>query len=189
MRFLASLSKRERIAFGLGVVIALVAILDQLVARPVRGTISDLEQRIATRAIEGAAFRRKAARRPGLEAILREFAPFVRRTGSDEQETAVIQATIEALAAEAGISRIEYKSREAQDGKWFKTFKLEIECEAEVPQLMDLLYRLNTATDTLRVEQLTARPKGRQSRYVTAVFLVTRVARSQVTSTLATTWD
>ena len=177
MGILSQMSKRERTWIIIALVIVLAAAVDRLAIKPLRDTIADLDQEIATKTKTLMGYRRSIAREEAVSQEYREYAEYLKRSGSNEQETSRILQTLDRLARRTGVNLNQSTPRGAEELEWVTKLNVEIEAEARPERLVRFLYELNTVADILRSDRVQVRAGDRQTPHVRSVIEVSKLVR------------
>ena len=175
MKFFDKLSKREKIAVYLGAVFLLAVFLDSLVINHVNTRIKTLNMEIKTSEAQLGRYLRNLSRRDGVLKKYQKYAKYVKKGGSDEEETAKILGEIETLARGSSLTLEDIKPRVPRAIGFYKEYTVEIEVEGDMNSLVSFLFQLNNSTQLLRVERMRLYPKKKGSPVIKSSMLVTKI--------------
>ncbi len=173
--FLDKLSKREKIGAFVGAAVLLILFLDSMVIKPVTARIRTLNKEIKASETQLNRYMRNLSRE---EAVLKEYekySKYVKKAGSDEEETAKILGEIETLARESNLALADMKPRMPRMIGFYKEYMVEIEVEGDMSSLVSFLYQLNNSTQLLRAEKVRLYPRKKGAAVIKGAMLVTKI--------------
>ncbi len=169
------LSKKEKIGLSIAFVFLAVAFLDRFLISPVRTKFNALNQQIRTSEKQLGSDMRNINQREFISEEYEQYLPYVRRSGSDEEEVAKILGEIESLARKSSVYLVDMKPRKPREVEFYKEYTVEIEAEGRMESLMSFIYQLNTSSQLLRVETLRLNLTKGDSNVLSASMLITKV--------------
>lgn len=169
------LSKKEKIGLSVAFVFLALAFLDRLLISPVRTKFNalNLQIRISEKQLGGDM--RNINQKKFIGEEYEQYLPYIRRSGSDEEEVAKILGEIEALARKSSVYLVDMKPRKPREVEFYKEYTVEIEAEGYMESLMSFIYQLNTSSQLLRVETLRLNLTKGDSNVLSASMLITKV--------------
>ena len=175
MMFLDKLSKREKIGASLGAAFLLAVFLDNVVIKPVNVGIKVLNAEIKTGEARLSRYLRNLSCKDEVLKEYQKYAKYVKKGGSDEEETAKILGEIETLARKSNLTLADMKPRMPRAIGFYKEYTVEIEVEGGMKSLVSFLYQLNNSTQLLRAEKVHLYPKKKDSPVIKGLILVTKI--------------
>jgi len=124
---------------------------------PVRKSFDQINETIAGREKEVARNLRILAK-ASRGAILKEYADYgemIRKRGSTAEANAALLSEIEKVASGAGVSLSATKPREPRIDPDYERYEVEIEVDADMGQILRLIYAIESSAQVLRVERAT----------------------------------
>jgi len=173
--FLSKLSNRERIGAFLGAAFLLLVFLDSLIIKPINARVKALNTEIETGEAQLGRYLRNLSRRDAVLEEYQKYAKYVKKAGSDEEETAKILGEIETLARKSNLTLADMKPRMPRSIGFYKEYTVEIEVEGSMNSIMNFLYELNSSTQLLRAERVRLYPKKKDASAVKGAILVTKI--------------
>ena len=176
------LSKKEKIGLSVAFAFLALAFLDRLLISPVRTKFNalNLQIRISEKQLGGDM--RNINQKKFIGEEYEQYLPYIRRSGSDEEEVAKILGEIEALARKSSVYLVDMKPRKPrpigslrEEVEFYKEYTVEIEAEGYMESLMSFIYQLNTSSQLLRVETLRLNLTKGDSNVLSASMLITKV--------------
>ena len=169
------LSKKEKIGLSVAFAFLALAFLDRLLISPVRTKFNalNLQIRISEKQLGGDM--RNINQKKFIGEEYEQYLPYIRRSGSDEEEVAKILGEIEALARKSSVYLVDMKPRKPREVEFYKEYTVEIEAEGYMESLMSFIYQLNTSSQLLRVETLRLNLTKGDSNVLSASMLITKV--------------
>ena len=169
------LSKKEKIGLSVAFAFLALAFLDRLLISPIRTKFNalNLQIRISEKQLGGDM--RNINQKKFIGEEYEQYLPYIRRSGSDEEEVAKILGEIEALARKSSVYLVDMKPRKPREVEFYKEYTVEIEAEGYMESLMSFIYQLNTSSQLLRVETLRLNLTKGDSKVLSASMLITKV--------------
>lgn len=169
------LSKKEKIGLSVAFAFLALAFLDRLLISPVRTKFNALNQQIRISEKQLGGDMRNINQKKFIGEEYEQYLPYIRRSGSDEEEVAKILGEIEALARKSSVYLVDMKPRKPREVEFYKEYTVEIEAEGYMESLMSFIYQLNTSSQLLRVETLRLNLTKGDSSVLSASMLITKV--------------
>jgi len=173
--FFTHLSNREKFVLYITCAIVSVLIFDRLIMNPVSKKLKSLDTEIRDK--ESAI--KKGVRILGQkDKILAEssaYQPLLAKAASDEEETISLLKEVELLANKSGINLIDLKPAEVKESASIKKYFVNLNCEAQMQQLMDFMHQIESSDKMLKVERFEINPKSKESSIATCGMSVSRI--------------
>ena len=169
------LSKKEKIVLSVAFAFLALAFLDRLLISPIRTKFNALNQQIRISEKQLGGDMRNINQKEFISEEYEQYLPYIRRSGSDEEEVAKILGEIEALARKSSVYLVDMKPRKPREVEFYKEYTVEIEAEGYMESLMSFIYQLNTSSQLLRVETLRLNLTKGDSNVLSASMLITKV--------------
>ena len=169
------LSKKEKIGLSVAFAFLALAFLDRLLISPIRTKFNalNLQIRISEKQLGGDM--RNINQKKFIGEEYEQYLPYIRRSGSDEEEVAKILGEIEALARKSSVYLVDMKPRKPREVEFYKEYTVEIEAEGYMESLMSFIYQVNTSSQLLRIETLRLNLTKGGSNVLSASMLITKV--------------
>jgi DNA-binding HxlR family transcriptional regulator len=175
MVFLNKLSKKERIGLFISVGFVVLALLDRLIISPINNRFEQINREIKISEKQLAHSLRNLNQKDIISREYQKYIQYVKKSASDEEETAKILGEIEELARSSAVYLVDMKPQTPRKVDFYKEYTVEIEAEAEMESLVNFLHQLNTSSHLLRAEKLRLNLKGKESSVIKAAILITKV--------------
>lgn len=169
------LSKKEKIGLSIAFAFLALAFLDRLLISPIRTRFNALNQQIRIGEKQLGSDMRNINQKKFISEEYEQYLPYVRRSGSDEEEVAKILGEIEALARKSSVYLVDMKPRKPRDVEFYKEYTVEIEAEGYMESLVSFIYQLNTSSQLLRIETLRLNLTKGGTNVLNASMLITKV--------------
>lgn len=104
-----------------------------------------------------------------------ELTSNLKAKGSDEQDVSLMQDEIGALAKLTGVKVNKTKPRPIENKPDTKRCLIELDCEGNLVQLADFIYRMQVSPEVLRVEELRLSLENQKESLLRAALLVSKV--------------
>ena len=167
--------KGEKIGVSAGAAVLCLVFLDNLVIKPVNARINGLNAEIKASEARLSRYLRSMNRKDDVLKEYQKYAKYVKKGGSDEEETAKILGEIETLARKSNLTLADMKPRVPHTIGFYKEYTVEIEVEGGMDSIMNFLYHLNSSTQLLRVERVRLYPKKKGLSVIKGSILVTKI--------------
>lgn len=175
IRVLANLSKRERTLFGLTVAVLFLSLLYNLTLQPLGRRWNQLNRRILDREIELKKNIRYLGQKEEVKRIYLQYADYVKKRGSDEEEMAAFLNAVEKEARVSGIRIADIKPKPVKALLFYKKYTLEMNCEASMEKYIEFIYHLQRSAQLIRTEKLKLVSQGQNTPLLKAQMFVTKV--------------
>lgn len=164
--FISRLSKRERLVFyGTAFVIAIV-FLDRLVLGAILFKMKSLSQEIK---VQEATIKKSLhilAQKDRIEKEANKYTAFVTPAQSEEEEMILLLKAIEELADKSSAYVIDIKPGGFTESGVFKKYLVKLNCEAQMEQLTEFFYKIESSDKLLQIEKYDIKPKTEGSSVV-----------------------
>ncbi|MFH1282904.1 MAG: type 4a pilus biogenesis protein PilO [bacterium] len=157
------LSKRERILFYITLLFIVGVLFNFLIISP----LANLKEKLSFEII-----RKEIALKKNMSVISKKkeiqenyniLSNFIKKQGSDEEESANLLKEIETLASKSKISLINIKPKPPKEMEFYKIYSVEIEGEGYLEQLVRFIYNLEQSKQLLKAEKLNISVKSSSS--------------------------
>ena len=161
--FLARLSKREKaVLYGAAIVVSLTA-LDRLVIFPIFYKMEELGQEIK----DSEAGIKKSLHiltyKDKIMAASIKYKTYIKAARSVEEEMTTFLKEVENLASANSVYLIDMKPGEVAEGAASKKYLLNVNCEAQLEQLVEFMYNVERSDKLLTIEKYKINPKSKES--------------------------
>jgi hypothetical protein len=162
--FLARLTKKEKIIFYLAVILVSLTLLDRLIISPVFSKIRLLNKEIQVKETNIKVNLRILAQKDKILAESAKYKPFLGdpKNNPDEQVTSVLK-DIESLANKSSVYLVDMKPGSVKEFGSSKKILINLNCEAQMEQLVDFMYNIENSDNLLSIEKYQLTPKSKES--------------------------
>jgi Tfp pilus assembly protein PilO len=160
---LGRLSKREKFIFYCALLIVSITLLDRLIIYPIFSKLNLLNKEIKEKE---AGIRKNLHILAHKDRILAEstkYSSFLSSLKSEEEEMTSILKEIESLADKTSIYLIDMKPGGLKDMGTSKKYLVNLNCEAQMEQLVNFIYSIESSNKLLTVDKYQISPKSRES--------------------------
>ncbi|MBN1913546.1 MAG: hypothetical protein JW788_04010 [Candidatus Omnitrophica bacterium] len=157
------LSKREKSVLYITVCAVSFLLLDRLVISPVFSRITSLNKEILERKT---AIRKNMlilSQKDRIASESAKYATFLSKMKSEDEEMTLLLKEIESLANKTNISLIDMKPTGLKSAGPYKKFLVNLNCEAQMEQVLDFMYNIENSSKLLIIERYQLGPKARES--------------------------
>jgi len=160
---LGRLSKREKLVFYCAVFFISLTILDRLIISPISDRIKSLDNEIEEKESAIRKNLRILAHKDKILADKAKYRSFIEDLKSEEEEMTSILKEIEVLADKSSIYLIDLKPGGVNESGSSKRYIVNLNCEAQMEQLVNFMYNIENSNKLLMIEQYQAAPKSKES--------------------------
>jgi Tfp pilus assembly protein PilO len=173
--FWDKLARKEKIGLGISLVFLAAAFLDRLIINPLRIRFYRLDQQIKISEKQLGGDLRNLKQKDLISEEYEKYLPYIKRSGSDEEEAARLLGEIEALARKSSVYLVDMKPRRPKETEVYKEYAVEIEAEGQMESLVSFMHQVNASSQLLRIETLRLTPAKAESDLLKASMLITKV--------------
>ncbi|MCX5694082.1 MAG: GspMb/PilO family protein [Candidatus Omnitrophica bacterium] len=162
--FLGRLSKKDRTIFYVIVAIVSLLILDRAIISPVFSKICSLNKEIQDKQATIKKNLRILTQKDKILAQSSKYSSFLgdSQMTEDEQVTAVLKE-LESLASKSSVYLIDMKPAGAKGSGSSKKIYVNLNCEAQMEQLVDFMYNMENSSNLISIEKYQLTPKAKES--------------------------
>lgn len=173
--FLNKLSKREKLVLYGAAAFLSVAFFDRAIFSPIYTRLGSVDKDIAGKE---AAIKRNMkilAQKDRIELEAAEYKSFMAAEGSEDEEIAVLMKELETIAAKSSVYVIDMKPGTTQKEAAAKRFQVTLNCEAQLAQLTDFMYGIETSKKILSVDRFALTLKSKDGSTVKCSMTVSKI--------------
>jgi len=182
MKALGALSKipkkQKTILYIVGFVISAV-ILVQLILIPILGKMKELDAKIEKEERRIKANLNTLARKAILRKEIDYFGSFVTQARSQEEETVSFLQEIEEMANKSSLYVIDIKSAGLEKGEALEKYLVKLNCEAQIEQITNFFYDVESSKKLYKVESYDIRPKTAGSSVIRCAVSISKALMAQ----------
>ncbi|MFH1753589.1 MAG: hypothetical protein ABH875_05345 [Candidatus Omnitrophota bacterium] len=174
--FLARLSKREKTALYLAAFIISITLLDRMVIYPIFSKMEELTAEIEEKETGIKRSIHILTHKDRILAASVKYKTLIKSSRSEEEEMTSLLKEIETLASEHSIYLVNMKPGEAEDTKAAKKYILNLNCEAQLEQLIGFMYNIERSEELLTIEKYKLGPKSKDSSVARCNMSISKIA-------------
>jgi hypothetical protein len=162
--FLARLSKKEKVIFYITVTLVSLTLLDRLIISPVFFKIRALNKEIQNKETNIKVNLRILAQKDKILSESVKYSSFLgdSKNNADDQVTSVLR-DIETLANKSSVYLVDMKPGNVKEFGSTKKILVNLNCEAQMEQLIDFMYNIENSDNLLSIEKYQLTPKSKES--------------------------
>lgn len=161
--FLARLSKREKSVLYITSIVISLTLLDRLLIYPIFSKMEELAEEIADKEAGIKKSLHILTHKDRILAASVKYRTFIKRSKSEEEEMTTLLKEIEMLASDNSIYLIDMKPGGLEETETTKKYLLNLNCEAQMKQLVDFMYNVEMSPKLLTIEKYKINPKSKDS--------------------------
>jgi Tfp pilus assembly protein PilO len=174
--FLAKMSKREKTVFYAATFFISLTVLDRLIISPISDKIRMLDKEIEDKEAAVRKNLRILNYKDRIMADKTKYRGYLHSTKSDEEEMTQVLKEIESLAESSQIYLIDMKPGEVQEMGTSKKYSVNLNCEAQMEQLVTFMYSVEDSKRLLTIEKFQVAPKSKESTLARCRITITKLA-------------
>jgi hypothetical protein len=163
--FYQRLSSREKAILYLSIMVVTAVVADQLVIRPIYKSVQSIDQKIH----DTEASIKKSIRLLGQKKqMMKEaeyYAAYAASSQSSEDEILVLLKQVQELASQASVNLL-YSKPGGGEAKERNIYRVSLECEGQMDQLINFFYAIENSKLLLRIEKYSLQPTAKGSSVV-----------------------
>jgi len=173
--FVARLSKREKIIFYAAIFFVSLTLLDRLIISPIYSKIKSLNEETQEKESSIKKNLHILAQKDRISSEITKYTSFLGSAKSEEEETTSLLKEIEGLANKAGVYLIDMKPAGLKDKGSSKKYLINLNCEAQMEQLIDFMYNIENSNELLTIEKYQISPKSKESSVVRCSMSIAKI--------------
>ena len=169
------ISKKERNPLYIAVIFVSLAIFSRAVLSPALGKSADLDRQIQLkkRMIENSLY--LLNQKEDIQKESQKYTNYARQKFSEEEETASLLKEIEDIARKSQLQLTGLKPYSAERKDFYIEYRIEIETESDMNQLITFIHNLQNSESLLRVVKFHINPKVDKSDILRTDLTITKV--------------
>ncbi len=174
--FVGRLSKKEKAVLYVAIFLVSLTALDRLIISPIFSKVGSLNKEIRQKEAEVKKNLRLLAQKDRILAENAKYGSFLANPSNneDEQITSVLKE-IEGLANKSSVYLVDMKPGNAKDSGASKKILVNLNCEAQMEQIVDFIYSIENSSSLLSIGKYQLAPKSKESSVVKCSISVYKV--------------
>lgn len=174
--FLARLSKKEKLLLYCAVFFVSLVLLDRLAIKPIFSKMKNLSEEIRDKQSGIKRDLHILSQRDKIIKLKNKFASYLISARSEDEEMVSFLKETEGLANKSSISLIDLKpAGVSKEGDASLKLTVNLNCEAEMSQLISFIYSIENSGRLLSVEKYQINPKTKDSDVVECTIAISKV--------------
>lgn len=161
--FLSHLSKREKVVLYSAAFFVCLTLIDRLLVSPISGKLKSLDEQIKEKELAIASALRIVSQKEKISSASAHIDTFSTAAGSDEEEITSLLKEIEKMANKSSVYLIDLKPSGIKGGSFSRKYLINLNCEAQMEQLVDFMYAIENSNRLLTIEKYQISPKSKES--------------------------
>jgi Tfp pilus assembly protein PilO len=175
-KFLARLSKREKLVFYVSVVFVILFLFDRLVFVPINSKFNSLNKEIKEKETSINTGMHILAQKDEIASMSQELSSYTSTLQSDEEEISALLKEIENLANQSSVYLIDLKPAGVKDSGSSKEYFINLNCEAQLEQLSKFMYDIESSSRLLLIDKFQISPKSKESSVAKCNMAISEIA-------------
>ena len=172
--FFQHLSQREKIILYLSITVVILVAADQLVLSPILKSFRSLNQQIHDTETHIKRSIRLLSQKGKMMKEAESYATYAVSSKSSEGGVLVLLKKVQELASEASVNLL-YSKPGAGETKERNIYRVSLECEGQMDQLISFFYSIENTKLLLRIEKYTLQPTAKGSSVVKCAATISMV--------------
>lgn len=166
------LSQREKIILYFSVAVVLLVIADQLVLSPILRSIHSLDQKIHDTESHIKGSIRLLGQKEKMMKEAEHYASYATSTKPAEDEILALLKLVQELASQASVNLLYSKPSGGGETKERNVYRISLECEGQMDQLINFFYAIENSKLLLRIEKYSLQPAAKGSSVVKCAAII-----------------
>jgi len=162
-KFLGQLSRREKLIMYWSVIVLLLTVVDRLIISPLASKMKSLDRTIESQERRIKQSLHIVTQKEKIMKGRHEYASYLSDSKSDEEEISNLLKEIETIGNKASIYLIDLKPMDPKDMGGSRKYTLNLNCEAQMDQLIAFMYDIENSAKLLTIEKYQINPKSKES--------------------------
>ncbi|MDD5450257.1 MAG: type 4a pilus biogenesis protein PilO [Candidatus Omnitrophica bacterium] len=175
LKFLAGLSKRERLFFGLTIGLVLCLAVYIFIVEPFYKKSSQLDTSISSASARLFKNLRLLSDKDAIEKEYDKYKDYV-QAGAGEEQMAALLKEIEDTASNCGVKITSIKPKGSKEMKSYRKFTIELNAEGKIDQFLKFIYEIEGSKRLFKVERFILSLKGGQSDLLKGTLSIRKIA-------------
>lgn len=176
LAFLERLSKREKILFYCAAFLVSLILFDHLLISPIFSKIRALQREIQERESAIKKNLHIVAHKDRILAEVAKYSSFFSTTSlADEEELTSLLKELETLANKSSVYLIDMKPGSFKEAGLPRRCLVNLNCEAQMEQLIDFIYAIESSSKILVIEKYQISPKSGESSVARCSMVISRL--------------
>ena len=172
---IAQLSKRKKLMFYFAVFFLSAAIIDRMIIFPVASKLAKLNKEIKDKEAAILMDKRVLLMKDRIINESSKYAPFFNTVTSEDEENTLLLKEIESLANKSSVYLVDIKPGGLKKVGTSEKFMINLNCEAQMEQLVDFMYAIENSPRLLIIEKFQIGRKSGESSIARCTMTVSRM--------------
>jgi len=172
---LNSLSKRERKILYITLFVLLILFIDRLFISPIMGRIDTLNKEISQKQTEINRYLLILAQKEKIKQMTNKLNIFLESLKASPDEFTVLLKEIERLANKSAVYLVDMKPAGIREQSAFKKYIINLSCEAQMQQLIEFMYNIESSHKLLTIEKYEITPKSKETGVAVCTLTIAKI--------------
>ncbi len=163
LTYLSRLNKREKLTLYVAAIFIGLALMDRIIVGPIFSRLKLLDDRIKTQEESIRKNARIVSEKDRVMASVKEYSIYARKARSQEEESATLLDEVERLARKTSLYVVDMKPLAMEEDAVSRKYAVDLNCEAQMEQIMNFMYEVESSKGLLVVESFNITPKSKDS--------------------------
>ena len=173
--FLSHLSKREKVVVYATAFFISLMLLDRMIISPISGKINSLDKEIQAKESDVKKNLRILAQKNRILTESAKYSFFLAGSKSEEEEMTFILKEIENMANKSSVYLIDLKPGGVKTVGSSKKYAVNLTCEAQMEQLTEFMYDIESSDKLLTIEKYQIGPKSKESSVARCTMSISKI--------------
>jgi type IV pilus assembly protein PilO len=174
--FASRLSKREKLIVYFAIFFASLTVLDRFIINPISHKIKSLDNEIKEKELSIQSNSRILAQKDRILAEANKYSSFLSGNLSEEEEITSLLKEIEAFASKSSVYLVDIKPASIKNIGSLKKYFINLNCEAQVEQLAEFMYNIESSNKLLTIERYEISPRSKDSSIAKCSMVISKIA-------------
>jgi Tfp pilus assembly protein PilO len=173
--FLFTLSKRERKMLYITLFVLSALLIDRLFISPIVGRIDTLNKEISQKQSDINRFLLILAQKEKIKQMTNKLNIFLEGLKASSDEFTVLLKEIERLANKSAVYLVDMKPGGIREQGTFKKYIVNLSCEAQMQQLIEFMYNIESSHKLLTIEKYEITPKSKETGVAVCTLTIAKI--------------
>lgn len=174
--FIKGLSPREKKIFYTALFMLLVLSIDRLAISPITNRLDALNKEIHQKQSAINRYLLILAQKERIKQQVNKLNVFLESLKASTDETTSLLKEIERIANKSAVYLVDMKPAGLRQEVTFKKYLINLSCEAQMPQLVEFMYNIESSHRLLTIEKYQITPKSKEGGVASCTMTVAKIA-------------
>lgn len=176
--FLNNLSVREKKIFYITLFFLGLVFIDRLIISPISYKMQTLTKEIEEKESSIRRYLQIISQKDRIKQQINKLSVFLENLKSSEDDITSILKELERLANKSGVYIVDIKPAGLKEESNIKKYVINLTCEAQMEQLVEFMYNIESSLKLLTIERYQISPKSKETSVASCTMMITKLISS-----------